>query len=152
MLHYQTRCTYTAIVLAFCLSLWSSSVAAEATAKASVIVNASSNVGYLDINTARAIFTRKLTRWPDGQPVRVFVLEDNHPLHKYFVKQNLDLFPYQLRQIWDRLVFSGIGQAPQTVEGLEEMLKLVGSTPGAIGYAPAVDNTEEHGVRYVQLD
>ena len=51
-----------------------------------------------------------------------------------FSKEKLNVFPYQLRAAWDRLVFSGTGQAPNTVSSSEEMLAKVASTPGAIGY------------------
>ena len=44
------------------------------------------------------------------------------------------MFPYQLRNVWDRLVFSGAGQSPHVVNTLEEMYEQVSSTPGAIGY------------------
>ena len=41
---------------------------------------------------------------------------------------------------WDRLVFSGTGQAPDTVTSTEEMLARVASTPGAIGYLSQIQN------------
>lgn len=86
--------------------------------------------------SVRSIFGMRLLRWSDGTPIRVFVLEDQHPIHRAFCKEVLDIYPYQLRQSWDRLVFSGIGQAPTEVASEEEMLARVASTPGAIGYLP----------------
>lgn len=85
-------------------------------------------------NEARIYFTLRLQNWPTGQRVKVFVLADDHELHRDFAKQVLGLFPYQLRSIWDRQVFSGTGQAPITVVDEAEMLKFVATTPGAIGY------------------
>jgi hypothetical protein len=76
----------------------------------------------------------RLHAWPDGSAIRVFVLPDDAPLHIAFSKEKLNVFPYQLRLAWDRLVFSGTGQAPDTVNSPEEMLTKVASTPGAIGY------------------
>ena len=69
-----------------------------------------------------------------GTKIRVFVLPDDAHLHQIFSKEKLNVFPYQLRATWDRLVFSGIGQAPIKVNSIEEMLNKVASTPGAIGY------------------
>jgi hypothetical protein len=63
-------------------------------------------------------------------------MPDDSPLHAAFSKEKLHVFPYQLRSAWDRLVFSGMGQAPDTVASPEEMLARVASTPGAIGYLP----------------
>lgn len=89
-------------------------------------------------NYLRAIFGMRLRTWQDGTSIRVFVLPDDHKLHADFSKEKLNLFPYQLRQSWDRLVFSGTGQAPTTVSSSEEMLYRIANTPGAIGYLDTV--------------
>ncbi|SER75248.1 hypothetical protein SAMN05421690_10668 [Nitrosomonas sp. Nm51] len=85
-------------------------------------------------NYLRAIFSMRLRTWPNGLVIKVFVLPDDNPLHHRFSKEQLSLFPYQLRQSWDRLVFSGTGQAPITVASDEEMYNRIKNTPGAIGY------------------
>ncbi|MGX2040526.1 hypothetical protein ACWJKU_10400 [Methylocaldum sp. MU1018] len=46
------------------------------------------------------------------------------------------MFAHQLRQTWDRKVFSGTGQAPELASTVEEMRMLISKTPGAIGYLP----------------
>jgi len=99
-----------------------------------IIVNPNVSVTTLSQNAVRAMFAMKLLEWPDGQPVRVFVLPDDNPLHRAFCKEALDVYPYQLRQTWDRLVYSGTGQAPTEVGSEQEMLRKVASTPGALGY------------------
>jgi len=88
----------------------------------------------LSKNTLRSIFSMRLKTWPDNIPIRVFVLPDDHPIHSTFTKEILNVFSYQLRATWDRLVFSGTGQAPIKVNNYEEMLTGVAKTPGAIGY------------------
>jgi len=88
----------------------------------------------LSVNTLRAIFGMRMQTWEDGTKIRVFVLPDDAPLHQKFSKGMLNVFPYQLRSAWDRLVFSGIGQAPIKVDSAEEMLEKVANTPGAVGY------------------
>ena len=60
------------------------------------------------------------------------------------------IFPYQLRSAWDRLVFSGIGQAPIRVNSVEEMLDRVANTPGAIGYLWKTNIDESVDVLQVQ--
>lgn len=72
--------------------------------------------------------------WPDGKRIHVFVLRDNHELHRQFTKTKLNMFAHQFRRIWDRLIFSGTGQAPTTVNSITEMIDNISSTPGAIGY------------------
>ncbi|WP_292979144.1 hypothetical protein [Nitrosomonas sp.] len=76
----------------------------------------------------------RLRTWENGLPVSVFVLPDDAPLHSTFAKQKLNIFPYQLRSTWDRLVYSGTGQAPFIVHTELEMRARIASTPGAIGY------------------
>ena len=78
----------------------------------------------------------RLRNWPDQTPVRVFVLRDDNPTHSLFSKQILNIYPHQLRLAWDRLVFSGTGQAPTEVSSEAEMRERVAKTPGAIGYLP----------------
>ena len=115
------------------------------------IVNAGVPAASMNLNDARAAFGMRLLEWPDGTPVRVFVLDDDHPVHKEFVKKVLQVFPYQLRQSWDRLVFSGTGQAPQVVASQAEMLSKVGKTPGAIGYVKKLDEKKNARVRALPI-
>lgn len=81
-----------------------------------------------------AIFGMRMTTWSDGKAIRVFVLRNDHPIHPRFCKEVLQVFPHQLQAAWDRLVFSGTGQAPEVVDSEEEMRERVSRTPGAIGY------------------
>ena len=73
--------------------------------------------------------------WPDGSPIKVFVLHDESSLHKQFAKKNLHVFPYKLRRIWDRNIYSGTGTAPITVDSEEEMMEAIATHTGALGYA-----------------
>ncbi|MGI8425949.1 MAG: hypothetical protein ACR2M4_04990 [Actinomycetota bacterium] len=84
----------------------------------------------------RDIFARQ-TKWPNGDPIRVFVLPDRHPLHIRFSKEALGVYRYQLRSIWDRILYSGTGVPPTVVNTQQEVRERVDETPGAIGYAEA---------------
>lgn len=85
--------------------------------------------------TVRAMFAMRLRQWPDdGLAVTVFVLRASDPSHAAFCKRILDVFPYQLQRVWDRLTYSGTGQAPIELNSMDEMKRRVASTPGAIGY------------------
>lgn len=75
-----------------------------------------------------------MRNWPDNTPVTVFVLANDAPIHTTFCKEVLNMFPHQLQRAWDRLVYSGTGQAPIIVNSLEEMAEKIGNTPGAVGY------------------
>ncbi|RLA24649.1 MAG: hypothetical protein DRQ61_00390 [Gammaproteobacteria bacterium] len=100
-----------------------------------VITHPDLKIESLSAIKARNIFSMRSHNWPDGSPVRVYVLSDDNDLHKQFSKQKLGIFPYKLRRVWDRYVFSGTGQAPITVENEDEMIEVISTTKGAIGYA-----------------
>jgi len=107
-----------------------------------VIANKGVDEKSLTLGAVRSIFGMRLRSWKGGIPVRVFVFDDYNPLHIEFSKKILGVFPHQLRWTWDRLVFSGTGQAPTYVKTADEMLEHVRNTPGAIGY---IDRDLEHG-------
>jgi ABC-type phosphate transport system substrate-binding protein len=100
-------------------------------------------------NTLRAIFSMHLQEWQDGSAVKVFVLGDKNKIHQNFTKTHLGFFPYQLRRSWDRLVFSGTGEAPTKVESIEQMKRLVATTKGAIGYIAS--NQLEQNVKRLEV-
>jgi hypothetical protein len=91
----------------------------------------------LDRQTLRALFLMRLRQWPDGTPVRVFVLPGDHALHDRFARELLGTYPYVLERTWDRMVFTGTGLAPEVVHSEKEMHEKVQNTRGAIGYGLA---------------
>jgi hypothetical protein len=101
-----------------------------------VVVNKAVEINELDLSTVRAVFGMRLLEWPNGTRVTPFVMEPDAVLHIRFAKNVLQIFPYQLQQAWDRLVFSGTGQSPQVVGSPLEMRRRVAETPGGIGYLP----------------
>lgn len=110
--------------------------ASESAVSESVVVHPNVPVSEIGQQEARALFTMSQHSWQDGTPVVVFVLPDSSPIHKEFCKKHLGMFAHQLRQTWDRKVFSGTGQAPELASTVEEMRALISKTPGAIGYLP----------------
>lgn len=95
----------------------------------------------LGLNQARAIFSMRVRSWADGSAITVFVLPDSNKDHQLFVRKILTLLPHQLRRNWDRMVYTGIGQAPIEVNSEQEMLMKLQATPGSIGYlSDQIDN------------
>lgn len=121
----------------------------RALSAADVVVNHSVPESELTRNVARLVFTMRLLRWQDGNRVRVFVLPDSHAVHRDFAKHSLELYPRQLRRVWDRHLFSGSGPVPVQVDSVEEMARLVAETPGAIGYLP--DGLARETVRVIHV-
>ena len=117
-----------------------------------VIVHPDVNVTRLSSQSLRSIFTMRSTRWPDQKVIHVFVLPDSHLLHRSFVKTKLDMFPYQLRMIWDRSVYSGAGFAPTLVMSEKEVLSRVKATKGSIGYVNTSDVLLMDGVKTIEIE
>ena len=122
--------------LFFLLFLTSLTVPSSLCLAAEVVVHPCVDEPWLTRSFARLLFTMRVLRWRGGGKVQVFVLPDRHPLHQKFAKELLNLYPRQLRRVWERNRFSGAGAVPIEVTSVDEMLARVASTPGAIGYLP----------------
>jgi ABC-type phosphate transport system substrate-binding protein len=86
------------------------------------------------LSYVRAIFTMRIRNWPDGTPIKVFVLPDSTTAHKAFCKKLLKIYPYVLRDQWERAMYTGTGGLPTIVPTEQELLIRVKNTKGAIGY------------------
>lgn len=128
---FAKRCS-AILLLSFLLTL-SQSYALESS-EVEIYVHPSVPDKQYSLADLRSIFAMRKKHWPDGTKITVFVLPDDVPLHRQFTKSKLNMFPHQFRRIWDRLIFSGTGQAPEEVESYDEMLEKIETVPGAIGY------------------
>ena len=99
-----------------------------------VITNTSVDRNELQLKDLRAIYTMKKRLWSDGHAIQVYVLAPEQESHREFCKQVLGVFPRQLQSIWHRLVYSGTGEAPIELNSEQEMIDVISSTKGAIGY------------------
>jgi ABC-type phosphate transport system substrate-binding protein len=122
------------LLAALLLALSSSAYPQQSAFSVDVIVSPSLASTKLDRSLLRAVFTMRVRQWPDGSPIRVFVLPDTDPLSDQFYRERLGMYSYVLRRAWDRMVFTGTGFAPTVVQTEREMIERVRSTPGAIGY------------------
>ena len=121
--------------------LWGWVVRVNAEDEVLVAVNRATPAGtMITRNALSAIFGMRLRAWADGTPIRVYVLPDGNAVHVAFSKEILGVFPHQLRTAWDRLVFSGTGQAPLQVSDEEEMRTRIAGIDAA---RPEVVGSEE---------
>ncbi|GGX98350.1 hypothetical protein GCM10007160_27350 [Litchfieldella qijiaojingensis] len=124
-------------VFAILVSVWLVTLPRLAGASESdllLVVHPSVQTPSISRDTARAIFAMRQRTWPNGQAIHVVVLPNRYPMHERFTKELLGVYPHQLQLSWDRLVFSGTGQAPEQVETPDDMLERIATTPGAVGY------------------
>lgn len=99
-----------------------------------VIANISVPTQEIKADQIRQIFSMRQTVWPNNQLITVFVLVNQHNTHQIFSTKVLGMFPYQLDRIWNKLVYSGLGEEPIKVQSEQEMLERISQQPGAIGY------------------
>ena len=105
-----------------------------------VVVNSSVEFKDISVEQIRSIFSMRQTVWSNGQAITVYVLSNQHQTHQTFSTQVLGMFPYQLARIWNKLVYSGLGEEPIKVHSEQEMLERVSHKPGAIGYVMQQNN------------
>ena len=110
---------------------------------AEIVVNQTVPAAQYSLADTRAVFTMQQRFWPNGEAIKVFTLSDSDPIHKDFVKNNLDMFPHQLRRVWDRMTFSGTGVAPAQLDSEQEMIDKIATTPNSIGYLNSRPNNEK---------
>lgn len=115
----------------------------EITSAQVLVANLEVKTTHLTLQDLRALIGMRWSYWPDGSPAVIYTLPAASTLHKEFCREYLKIFPYQLQRAWDRLVYSGIGQAPLQLNSVQEMKMRIENTPGAIGYLPKelVDNS-----------
>ncbi|MDU0353461.1 substrate-binding domain-containing protein [Paraglaciecola aquimarina] len=121
----------------------SSTVAQDKVSEVKVIVNSSVMTVDLSDTQIRRIFSMRQTVWADKQPITVIVLSNEHKTHQLFSTKILGVFPYQLERIWNKLVYSGLGDAPIRVSSEAQMLALISQRPGAIGYVMTELNRDD---------
>jgi ABC-type phosphate transport system substrate-binding protein len=101
-----------------------------------VVVHHAVAVEQLSKSQLRSIYLKRQVIWPNGDKIKVYMLPVKSSVHQQFSQNNLQMFPYQLEQTWQKLTYSGIGTPPVEVATAEQMLQLLQTTPGAIGYLP----------------
>lgn len=99
-----------------------------------VIVSPESTLDDLTVTGLRSIFSMRKRIDSEGNLLKVFVLADDDPVHVLFAKEVLHTFPFNLRRIWDRKIYSGTGQSPTVVSSEKEMREKVSVNENAIGY------------------
>jgi len=115
-----------------------------------VIANPSVNISSLTTAQLRRIYSMRQTQWPNQQPIVVYVLPSKQQLHRVFSKKILHMFPYQLDRIWNKLTYSGVGNAPIVVNNADALINAVKHTVGAIGYAE--DNVDKDQLHIITIN
>lgn len=102
-----------------------------------VIGNANLKIDKLTREQVADLFLRKTNHLPDATVVTVFDHKDDEFIKKEFYRKVLGMSLEQLRAYWSKEQFAQQVFPPLAYGGDEAVKRLVGHTPGGIGYIEA---------------
>lgn len=114
-------------------TLLSTLLANKCLADVSIIVHPSdsSTASERDI---RQVFLGRSTSLPGGQKVSPVNLPEGHPAREEFNEKVLKKSDGQLKAYWSGRIFTGKGLPPKELASDENIIHVVSSFPGCIGY------------------
>lgn len=113
------------------LALLAGSVFARAD-NATFIVNPSVTATALSTEEVKSILLGNKTKWDNGN--LTLVVQTSGALHDAVIQTYAQRSSEQFDRFWKKQVFTGKGSAPATGKTDAEVVALVASTAGAIGY------------------
>ncbi len=102
--------------------------------KFKVVVNAANPVASLSLPELSKIFLKGTTSWADGSEITAVDLDPASPVRKAFTKEVLTRDVSEVKVYWQTQIFSGKGVPPVETSSEDDVLAMVGSLPGGIGY------------------
>lgn len=108
-----------------------------------------SNVNALNKKSIKKVFLGKSKKFPDGSQVIPVDLTKGEA-RTQFLSSVIGKSESQLKAYWSKLIFTGKGQAPKTVDTEAEVIKLVSQNPNLIGYISdsAVDDSVKIAMKF----
>ncbi|HEX5363502.1 MAG TPA: phosphate ABC transporter substrate-binding protein [Gallionella sp.] len=88
----------------------------------------------IDRNQVCDIFLGKVAALPDGRISTLIDQPDASPLREEFYMKVANKTAAQTRAHWAKLYFTGRGVPPRQAQNSAEVIKMIHSKPGAIGY------------------
>jgi ABC-type phosphate transport system substrate-binding protein len=101
-----------------------------------VIANKGVSASSLGKSDAQAIFLGDKSKWDDGKPIKIAVLEAGSA-HKAFLQHVVGKSPSQFDSYWKKLMFSGKAAAPKSFSDDQSLVEFVAGHAGAVGYVAA---------------
>ena len=99
-----------------------------------VVVNASVQTTTVTKTELARIFLKKAQRWQGGQAAVPVDLDERSETRKAFTKEIHRKSVTAVKSYWQQQIFSGREVPPSEKRSDEEVLAIVRSTPGAVGY------------------
>lgn len=99
-----------------------------------VIVNAGNPVSELPASEVDKLFQRRRSSWDHGGSVVPIDLPEDSPVRSAFSQDVYGKSVAAIKAYWQRQIFSGRGVPPVVKANDAEVIAMVQSDPGAIGY------------------
>lgn len=115
---------------------------ASAWADLVVVTNPKSGIDRMSREEVVFVFLGRWRQLPSGIAAVPIDLPIDSPELAAFYRQLVSKSPSEIKAYWSRLMFSGGARPPISPDSHEEQIRILASTPGAIGYLDrsAVDN------------
>ncbi|MBP8163652.1 MAG: hypothetical protein KAX89_08760 [Propionivibrio sp.] len=115
---------------------------ASAWADLVVVTNPKSGIDRMSREEVVFVFLGRWRQLPSGIAAVPIDLPIDSPERAAFYRQLVSKSPSEIKAYWSRLMFSGGARPPISPDSREEQIRILASTPGAIGYLDrsAVDN------------
>jgi ABC-type phosphate transport system substrate-binding protein len=102
-----------------------------------VIVNPDNPIAEIDRDDLRDAYLKRTLQWARGKAIHPLDLAKQFPVRERFTRDVLRKTGPQLQRYWNQQIFTGKSSPPHVVSSTRDMIDLVLSQPGAIGYLPA---------------
>jgi ABC-type phosphate transport system substrate-binding protein len=99
-----------------------------------IVVNKDNSVNSLSKDEIKRIYTKKMTKWDNGDKIKPVDLQKTSEVRKKFTKDILNKSISAIKAFWQRQIFSGKGVPPPEKKSDEDVIDYVINHPGAIGY------------------
>jgi ABC-type phosphate transport system substrate-binding protein len=109
-------------------------LSAQSRADIVVVVSAQSSITRLSNNQLADIFLGKVSRFPDGTLAVPIDLSEGSDVRNQFYANVADKTPAQIKAYWSKLIFTGRGQPPKSMQNAGDVKKYVAAHLDAIGY------------------
>lgn len=115
---------------------------ASAWADLVVVTSPKSGIDRMSREEVVFVFLGRWRQLPSGIAAVPIDLPIDSPERAAFYRQLVSKSPSEIKAYWSRLMFSGGARPPISPDSREEQIRILASTPGAIGYLDrsAVDN------------
>jgi ABC-type phosphate transport system substrate-binding protein len=81
----------------------------------------------------KKIFLGRMVHWSDNSRIHAATVRDEG-IHEKFLKQYLEKTEAKWKIYWKRMVFTGRGVPPKSINTEAELIAYVAETKGALGY------------------